>query len=180
MNFETFETERLELRKWITETYDQIYRVCSKLEQIKLLGLESENQLTEEKRKYEQGFSTFNKKYVNFQLIQKEGKQVLGWCTFHTWYIDHRRAEIGYWLLKEEFKNKGHLSEAIPTVLAFGFNEMSLNRVEAFVSPENKASLRIMEKFGFKKEGYLRQHYMNNGNLDDSVLFSLLKQDYSN
>lgn len=178
MKWESIDTARLELRKWIPETFVTLYENCSPEEQIRFLGINSEEELKEEHRKYQEGLSTFNKKFLSFQLVRKKDERVLGWCSFHTWYIDHRRAELGYWLLHEDYKRMGYVSEAIPQVLKYGFTQMDLNRVEAFVSPENIPSLRIMEKFGFRREGFLRQHYAHNGKIDDSVLFGLLRQDY--
>jgi ribosomal-protein-alanine N-acetyltransferase len=178
MEFEYLHTERLRLRKWTPESYERLFKDLSEEDQIHLLGMDNLDQLREDRSKYDQGFSTFNKKFVNFQLIPKGSERVIGWCAFHTWYIDHRRAEIGYWLLKDAFKKKGYVSEAMRAVLKYGFSDMNLNRMEAFVSPENEPSLKIMEKFGFSREGYLRQHYAHNGKIDDSVLFGLLKEDY--
>ena len=42
------------------------------------------------------------------------------------------------------------MSEALSAILAFGFGEMELNRIEAFVMPENTASINLLEKLGFK------------------------------
>ena len=97
---------------------------------------------------------------------------------FHNWYQVHNRAELGYLLNKEEHKRKGYMSEAVGAMLDYGFNFMGLNRVEAFIGPTNAASLGVVRKYGFKQEGHLKQHYVVNGEPQDSLVFSLLKEDY--
>ena len=108
-----------------------------------------------------------------WDLIHLETKQVVGDCGFHSWYTNHFRAEIGYGL-REGFKKQGFMSEAMSRILEYGFKEMNLNRVEAFISPENLNSRSLVEKFGFVLEGHLRQHYHNKaeGKIHDSVAVS--------
>ena len=70
------------------------------------------------------------------------------------------------------------MKEALPVVLDYGFNIMGLKRVEAFLSLENEASLRLIKSFGFKEEGSLREHYFTGGHMEDSSIFSLLLREY--
>ena len=92
----------------------------------------------------------------------------------------HRRAELGYVLIEERWKRLGLMSEALKFVIPFGFNQLNLIRMEACISPENKASLSIIQKFKFQKEGLLRQHYTPKGSNfpEDSMLFALLESDF--
>jgi RimJ/RimL family protein N-acetyltransferase len=55
---------------------------------------------------------------------------------------------------------------------------MKLHRVEAFIGPNNQPSLKLVENAGFKKEGNLREHYLKDGEWQDSGVFSLLKREY--
>jgi|GEM_PF-423199 len=176
--FEFIETERLLLRKLTPEKYRQIYRRLSDADIMNLLGLADEKALYREKEKYESGLSTYNRSFVNFQILDKESKQLLGACGFHTWYTEHARAEIGYALHSEESKAKGIMSEAMKAVLHYGFEHMQLNRVEAFIGPANIPSLKLVAKFGFKEEGRLRGHYCKKGIIEDSVVFGLLREEY--
>jgi ribosomal-protein-alanine N-acetyltransferase len=63
--------------------------------------------------------------------------------------------------LKMEFWNKGYMTEALKAALDFSKKEPSLHRIQAEVLPENKASLRLLEKLGFRKEGLLHQYLMH-------------------
>ena len=99
----------------------------------------------------------------------------MGWCGFHTWYTDHDRAELGYGLNKDCFKRQGFMSEAIPTILEYGFKEMKLHRIEAFASSENTASIKLLKSNNFEKEGLLKEHYLINGIHEDSEVYALIK-----
>jgi [ribosomal protein S5]-alanine N-acetyltransferase len=178
MHFEILTTEHLKLRKLTPEVFDYIYIAFSNQELLHFLGLETEVELDKEKEKHKKGISTFNRSFLYFQIIDKKTDKTIGWCGYHTWYLDHNRAEIGYGLYDENYKRKGHMSEAMKPILDFGFNKMNLNRIEAFLSVENLPSLKLVTKFGFTKEGLLRNHYFKNGVMEDSAVFSLLKNEY--
>jgi ribosomal-protein-alanine N-acetyltransferase len=111
-------------------------------------------------------------------LFEKSTSLYVGNCGFHTWCPEHYRAEIGYDMIDDMHKNKGYMTEALCTIIAYGFNEMKLNRIEALIGPNNIPSLKLLQKFGFTKEGYLREHYCKNGEIQDSIFYALLKSEY--
>ena len=102
----------------------------------------------------------------------------MGWCGYHTWYIQHDRAELGYELYHESDRGKGYMSELMPYVIEYGFKDMNLNRIEAMVGPTNIPSLKLLEASGFVKEGQMRSHYLRDGEYQDSLVFSLLRNEY--
>jgi len=55
--------------------------------------------------------------------------------------------------------------------------KIGINRIEAFISPENKASIRVLEKCGYSYEGLLRQRDLIKGKLEDAYVMALLKDD---
>ena len=63
-------------------------------------------------------------------------------------------------------------------VLAFGFERMALRRIEADASSPNVASIRVLEKVGFVREGQQREQYFEDGEFGDLVLFSLVRRDF--
>jgi ribosomal-protein-alanine N-acetyltransferase len=178
MKFEEIITDRLILRKFTQEIFDSIYSEMSQDEQLDILGLNSLEKLLEEKEKYKKGLSTQNKKFLFHQLIDKKSNKIIGWCGFHTWYTDHNRAEIGYGLFDDIYKSKGLMSEAIASIVNYGFNDMNLERIEAFASPNNTHSIKLLKRLKFKKEGVLKHHYFHNNKMEDSIVFALLKSEY--
>lgn len=178
MKFEEIITDRLILRKLTQESFDSIYADLSQDEQLDILGLHSIEELLAEKEKYKNGLSTHNKKFLYHQLLDKKTRAIIGWCGFHTWYTDHNRAEIGYGLFDDDDKGKGIMSEAIVAIVNYGFNNMNLERIEAFVGPDNTASIKLLKRMKFKEEGLLKHHYFYNGKMDDSIVFALLKSEH--
>jgi RimJ/RimL family protein N-acetyltransferase len=105
MRFETITTPRLELRKLTPEVYQYIYSHFTDAELMDFLGLDSNEKLATEKEKFNKNLSTHNRSFLNFQIIRDE--KIIGGCGFHTWYLDHARAEIGYGLFDDTYKGKG-------------------------------------------------------------------------
>ena len=178
MEFEKIFTDRLILRKLTPEDYQFIFENFPKQKIQEELGLHSDEEFLKEKQKFEQGYSMYNRSLVHFQLIEKNSNIILGGAGFHNWNPVHFRAELGYHLHLEESKRKGFMTEAVKPILEYGFQKMNLNRIEACTGPENVASLKILQKFGFKQEGYLRQHYHWKDQIFDSLIFSLLKTEF--
>jgi ribosomal-protein-alanine N-acetyltransferase len=178
MKFEEINTGKLILRKLTQECFDYIYAEMTPAEQLVTLGLKSNEELLIENEKYKNGLSTHNKKFLYYQLLDKKTKEIIGWCGFHTWYTDHNRAEIGYGLFDDSYKGQGIMSEVIALTVNYGFNHMNLERIEAFVSPNNTPSLKLLKRMNFKKEGLLKHHYFHNSRMEDSVVYALLKSEH--
>ena len=107
----------------------------------------------------------------------RENDRVVGTCTLIHLDTTHRRAEIGY-ALNREFWGAGYASETVELVIAFAFGPMNLHRIEADVHPENTGSIRVLEKQGFKREGYLRERWHHLGRIEDGVYFGLLRPEW--
>lgn len=178
MELETYQTDRLLLRKFTPEVYHQLFSNYSEPEVKKIIGLETDEQYQKLLKKYEGGLAGYNRSLVTFQLIERKSNTLMGACGFHNWFPDHRRAEIGYQIDKDECKQQGFMKEAIAFVLQYGFEVMELHRVEALVSPNNIPSLKLVKHFGFQEEGLLKQHYFMNDKFEDSIIFALLRKNY--
>jgi ribosomal-protein-alanine N-acetyltransferase len=103
----------------------------------------------------------------------------IGSLGFYNW--DRPRsyqAEIGYDLAMEHW-GKGLMTEAMKAVIDFGFEKMELNRIEVYIMPRNRRSIRLVKRLGFRREGLLRQRYFDEfGNFTDDILFSMLRDDW--
>ncbi|MDH4036442.1 MAG: GNAT family N-acetyltransferase [Candidatus Krumholzibacteria bacterium] len=83
--------------------------------------------------------------------------------------------EIGYWL-GEEFWNRGITTEAVVAVTRYAFEEMGMIRLYAEVFEWNVASMRVLEKAGFTREGTMRRSAVKNRQVIDQVLFAKLRE----
>jgi len=88
----------------------------------------------------------------------------------------HRRAELGYWVAREHW-NAGYATEAARAVVAFGFAQLGLNRVQAHHYSRNPASGRVLEKIGMSHEGRLRRHILKWGVFEDIDLYGILAEE---
>lgn len=178
MNFNTLPTERLLLREMKPQVYHHVFANYTDEELKSFFGLHTDEELEQKKGMYNNGMTMFNKSFVYFQLLKKDTNENIGWCGYHTYYTQHARAELGYVLTAESERAKGYMKEALPQIIKYGFENMNLHRIEAFVGPTNTPSLRLIEQLGFRKEGHLKEHYFKNGIAEDSVLFGLLRSEY--
>lgn len=88
----------------------------------------------------------------------------------------HRRAEMGYWL-GVPYWNRGYTTEAARSVVAFGFGELDLHRIQAMCLPRNVASSRVMEKAGLRFEGLLRDYIRKGEQFEDIAIYGLLRHE---
>lgn len=172
------ETERLLLKEVSPEILDEVFTTMTDDEIIKFLGLSGTEELATDRRKWEGGYTTYLISMKQFLLEDKSTGQIIGKGGFHNWYAEHNRSEIGYMMTDESAKNKGYMKEALKAMLDYGFEQMGLQRIEAFIGTANEPSQKLVKRYGFKKEGVLRSHFFKNGKLEDSVCFGLLKDEY--
>lgn len=86
------------------------------------------------------------------------------------------RAELGYVIGREHW-GKGFTTQAVKLALFQGFEDLEIQRIEALVYPENKASQKVLEKAGFVQEAVLRKYLYVKGKVRDCVMFSYIKPD---
>lgn len=172
------ETDRLLLKELTPELYDYMFDNWTEAQIITYLDNPTEADFELEKQKYIKGLTSYYLSFKNFLIVEKSSNRIIGRIGYHTWKAVHERAEIGYGLYYEEDKNKGYMKEAMKTVLIYGFEQMNLNRIEAFASPLNTPSIKLIERYGFQYEGLLRQHYGRNGVREDSAVYGLLRSEY--
>jgi ribosomal-protein-alanine N-acetyltransferase len=174
-----FFSERMQYRLLNQKVYDALFSGEYDDEYLlAFFGYEEVLKLQIEKDRYAAGLSTFNRTFGWFQLLDRQTGEVLGLTGFHTLWPQHNRGELFYHINREENKRKGIMKEALPLVLDFGFWDLDLNRVEALTAKENLPSISLLTKFGFQYEGLLRQHYKVGEVHEDSLAFSLLREDW--
>ena len=83
---------------------------------------------------------------------------------------------LGYWM-GEPYAGRGYMSRAVRATAGFGFATLRLHRIEAACVPGNEASVRLLERAGFYREGYARAYLRINGVWQDHLLFALLETD---
>ena len=85
-------------------------------------------------------------------------------------------ATLGYWI-GEPYAGQGLMSGAVRAVTGFAFTSLRLHRIEASCLPHNEASMLLLERLGFTREGYARAYLRINGVWQDHLLYGLLETD---
>lgn len=114
---------------------------------------------------------------IRWGITQKSDDKIIGSCGFLNWDHQHSRIDIGYELARE-FWGMGFASEVLEAVLTFGFEQMKLERIQALIEPANIASIKLVERHGFLREGLLRHYEFGNGKFDDLYMYSILKEEF--
>lgn len=81
-------------------------------------------------------------------------------------------AYVGYWV-DAEFSGGGVITAAVALVVDHCFGPVGMHRLEATVRPENLASLRVLEKLGFRREGLFRRYLDVDGAWRDHLCFAM-------
>jgi len=83
---------------------------------------------------------------------------------------------LGYWM-EAAYSRQGYMTAAVKLVIPFAFETLRLHRVEAACIPGNVASVRLLEKTGFRREGFAREYLCIDGAWQDHLLYARLKHD---
>ncbi len=114
---------------------------------------------------------------VPLLLFSRADQVLLGGLTIG--YIRRGAAQcamIGYWM-GERHAGQGHMLAALKLAVSYIFSSLQLHRIEAACIPDNHRSIRLLEKAGFQREGYLREYLKINGEWRDHVMYSILEKD---
>jgi [ribosomal protein S5]-alanine N-acetyltransferase len=85
--------------------------------------------------------------------------------------VERVSAEIGYWLGQAHWR-RGIVTEALKAVTAEAFKRYDITRLYAVPFADHIASVRVLEKAGYVREGHLRQSAIKNGTVRDQLLFA--------
>jgi ribosomal-protein-alanine N-acetyltransferase len=115
---------------------------------------------------------------VPFFIFLNQGGTLAGGITLGN--IRHgvsQSAQIGYWV-GERHAGKGLMLEAVNLVIPYAFDRLGLHRIEAACIPENRRSIRVLEKARFTREGLLKSYLRINGSWQDHYLYALIASDF--
>jgi ribosomal-protein-alanine N-acetyltransferase len=88
-----------------------------------------------------------------------------------------QNAHLGYWI-DGACVGRGYATEAVRQAVAYAFGEARLHRVQAAVIPRNVASLRVLEKVGFREEGLARRYLRIAGVWEDHLLHAVTAEEW--
>ena len=150
--FPVLQTERLLLRKLSQKDENEIYflrsdeRVNKYIDRPRATSLEDAHNFINKTN-----HAIENNECIDWAITFKNESNLMG--TICLWNIDKEesKAEVGYELLPD-FGGKGIAQEALLEVINFGFDVMKLQTIEAYTHKENLSSIKLLEKFNFKRD----------------------------
>ena len=168
------DTNRLVLRPVTPDDAEYMLSYLSKPEVVVHMGLEPFASLDDALEEIDWYDSILEEGTgLRFGITIRGEDVVIGSCGLLNRSEKHHRAEIGF-ELSPDYWGKGIAGEALEAVVAYGFHELQLMRIEALVEPENEASMHLLERHGFLQEGLLRSYEFTRGKYDDLYMYSRL------
>ena len=175
----TIETERLVLRRF--EYTDNEAMLKNWVADEKIQSLYSEpvySTKAEVKGLLDKYIGSYEREdYYRWAVIEKASGECIGQIAYFLVDSKNHFAEIEY-CIGAEFQCKGYATEATKAVIAFGFKEMNLHKVQICTKTINAPSKRVIEKCGFTYEGTLRDYFFMNGEYVGRHYFSILRSEY--
>lgn len=114
---------------------------------------------------------------LKWGLALRDSDTVIGTTTLFNLSLDNGRAELGYAMAHAHW-GRGYMNEALTALVSHAFEVMELRRLEADVDPRNAASIRTLERLGFQREGFLRERWHVNGEIQDAFFYGLLRREW--
>ena len=173
----TLETRRLILRPLRMRDAEDLYAYARDPEVSRYVLWEAHRHIGESRQFLRSAIWQYRKGLPgSFAVTLRDSGRMIGTVGFMWVNTDHRSAEVGY-SLSRDYWNRGIMTEALRAVVAFGFDTLRLNRIEAQHELDNPASGRVMAHVGMRYEGTLRQRLRNKGRYVDVALYAILRED---
>ena len=118
-----------------------------------------------------------NPNQYDFEIHDIETKKLIGHCGLYYVNWVSRMAEFSIYVGDMDYRGKGIGSDALRTLISYGFNQRNLNKIWCEVY-SNNAALEIYRKIGFVDEGVLRQNHFKDGKYVDSHVLSMLRDEW--
>ncbi len=176
--FPTLRTERVVLREWTSADAADLFSFRSdadaqKYNSAPMRDVAEARALIEQLRA---GYA--DQRMIQWAVALPEDDRPIGLFGYNYWERFHRRAEIGYDLARAHW-GQGLATEAVAAILRFGFERMRLHRVESETIVDNHPSVRLLERFGFRREGVRREYSLeDDGAFHDSAVYGLLRSEH--
>ncbi|MFQ5526353.1 MAG: GNAT family N-acetyltransferase [Thermoanaerobaculia bacterium] len=174
----TISGDRVRLRALSSGDLEALYAIFSDAEVMRYWShapfsdiAEAESYLADIRR------GVMSRSLFQWGLCRSEDDRVIGTCTLWQFDAANRRCEIGFALAREHWGG-GWMSEGLTVLIDYTFSQLGLLRLEADVDPRNAASITLLERLGFEREGYMRERWLVEGKTADSVFYGLLAKDW--
>lgn len=174
-SFPALESERLLFREMDLRDSNDMFLLRSNADVMKYMDSDAYKSIKEAEQFIKVIIESFKDKTgISWGIVEKGSGKFIGYFGFWKIISEHCRAEIGF-ALRPEFQGKGYMTETFKVMIPFGFNNIKLHSIYGDINPNNISSIKLHEKFGFKKEAYYRENRFFNSKFVDSVIYTLME-----
>ena len=164
------ETERLHLREFQLTDAEELYRLNSDPEVIRYTG-DPPFESIEEAEQFLSTYDHYQKHgFGRWACVLKLNGDFIGWCGLKN--NEKNQIDLGFRFYKK-YWNRGFATESAAASLDYGFNQLNIEEIIGRVAPENKASIRVLEKMNMK---FYKQDDCKG--IPDSLYYKITKKDY--
>lgn len=172
--FPIIKTERLLLRQFKENDLQNVFKGLSNPDIIKYYGISFDSlEATKEQIDW---FAQLEKSETGiwWAVCSLDNKTFYGAGGLNSLNKEHKKAEIGFWLLTD-FWGQGIMTEAMPIICNYGFNNLGLHRIEGFVDSDNINCKKAMSKLNFQYEGTMRDCEMKDNKFISLDIYAIIK-----
>ncbi len=180
MNFAGFKvsTNRLILRPVNVTDVDDLYKIYADPDIMQYWSEPPYQDVKQLADKIQQALDAESKgTALMVALVLRETMHTIGHLSLFNIHDISGRAEVGYLLHKDHWQ-KGYMSEALAAFIKACFDRLGLRRLEADIDPDNAASTALIRRMGFIQEGMFKSRWVVAGQITDSAMYGLLKDDF--
>lgn len=173
--FPVLATERLVLRRFRQDDIESVYQGLSHPQVIRHYGVSYDSlEATQEQMDWYAAIER-EEKGIWWAVCDHKNQTFLGAVGFNDRSKEHRKTEMGYWLLPQ-YWGSGIISEAGLAACGYAFQKMSVHRIEAVVETENANSKKVMKQLGFELEGVMKDCEIKDGKFISLEMYAKLNR----
>jgi len=174
------ETERLLLRPFVADDIEALHRIHSRADVTRYLYWEPWSPATTRDALARRQTLTQLTKAGDTMLlavVTRDSGELVGDVNLH-WTSDvHAQGEVGF-VLHPDVHGRGYAGEAATALLRLGFEDLGLHRIVGRLDGRNRASARVLEKLGMRREAHLRENEWVKGEWTDEVVYAMLAREW--
>jgi len=174
-SFPVLKTDNILLRKIIRSDQFAVFQGLSDEQVIKYYGVEYHSYADTKLQLDWFNQQLRDKTGIWWGITTNEIGTLLGTCGLYNLQEAHQKAELGYWLMPAYWR-QGMMRKALTAILKYGFQELNLHRIEAYVETENTASFNLLQCLGFRHEGTLEDNEIKKGRFISLHVLALLNK----
>ncbi|MAL59439.1 MAG: GNAT family N-acetyltransferase [Flavobacteriaceae bacterium] len=115
-------------------------------------------------------------KQLRLAICLKSTETVIGFIDLFDFEPKHKRVGLGIVIASEEKRGKGYASEAVQRTCAYAFTHLNVHQLYANITSDNKKSIHLFEKLGFKKSGEKKDWIFSEGRFKNELLYQLIHE----